>query len=489
MTDVTDPHLAALIQSAAPEDLIRDHVRQARSALAAGAAAGNRGAVWRPGEPLRLLLAGYNGTGNTGADVRTAEIVRQIRSLLGPDAVAPEILVLNDFLPAELFPGVRQRSMDGYFVPALAGLALASHGVIGCEGGLFKSNMSGSFCTMVAGAMGMAWALDKPACAYGAEAGAMGGGLVPFVREMCDGALVITRNEESSRHLSAIGVDSETGADTAWTFDPAPPEQAEALLRAAGWDGQAEILGLCPVNPFWWPLTLDLKRVAAAEDPRHYGGGFFHRDDEEARAAFTRYLDGIATAVTALRRETGIFPIIVGMERIDREACAALAERLGSGVPVFLSGSRTPGELVALLRRCGRLVSSRFHAVVTAMPAGVPAVALSMDERLGRLLGEGADAGGRLIATDDPLLAERLLAALRAIPAEREAHAAQARAVTAAAVRTMGAMGIRLLDHLRGHLPDLPVPDRPRRWDTHLPPLPRLIRAILSGDRHEGTGA
>ncbi|MCL6480209.1 MAG: hypothetical protein K6U02_00645, partial [Firmicutes bacterium] len=36
------------------------------------------GRPWQPGEPLRLLFAGYNGTRNTGADVRVEEMLRQV---------------------------------------------------------------------------------------------------------------------------------------------------------------------------------------------------------------------------------------------------------------------------------------------------------------------------------------------------------------------------------------------------------------------------
>ena len=43
------------------------------------------GAEVRPGQPLKLLFAGYSGTRNTGADVRVEEMIRQVRHLLGDD--------------------------------------------------------------------------------------------------------------------------------------------------------------------------------------------------------------------------------------------------------------------------------------------------------------------------------------------------------------------------------------------------------------------
>ena len=45
------------------------------------------GQSWQPGDRLKLLFAGYNGTRNTGSDVRVEEMLRQVRQVLGADRV------------------------------------------------------------------------------------------------------------------------------------------------------------------------------------------------------------------------------------------------------------------------------------------------------------------------------------------------------------------------------------------------------------------
>ena len=45
------------------------------------------GKQWTPGEKLKLLFAGYNGTRNTGSDVRVNEMIRQIRHVAGAENV------------------------------------------------------------------------------------------------------------------------------------------------------------------------------------------------------------------------------------------------------------------------------------------------------------------------------------------------------------------------------------------------------------------
>src|ERR1035438_1769051 len=46
---------------------------------------------WRPGEKLKLLFAGYNGTRNTGPDVRAEEMLRQVRQILLHAPIGPGI--------------------------------------------------------------------------------------------------------------------------------------------------------------------------------------------------------------------------------------------------------------------------------------------------------------------------------------------------------------------------------------------------------------
>ena len=52
------------------------------------------------GDPLKLLLAGYSGTRNTGADVRVEEMIRQFRHVLGDDNLELTITTIDPALHA-----------------------------------------------------------------------------------------------------------------------------------------------------------------------------------------------------------------------------------------------------------------------------------------------------------------------------------------------------------------------------------------------------
>ena len=126
--------------------------------------------------------------------------------------------------------------------------------MIACEGSMFKSKFANALTTMFIGALGIAAAENKVSIGYGAEAGYMDPMLAKMCARYCRHSLIITRNEESQAVLSELGVPSEVGTDTAWTFEPHPPEYGRKALIGCRVGRRAPVLAVCPINPFWWPV-------------------------------------------------------------------------------------------------------------------------------------------------------------------------------------------------------------------------------------------
>ena len=78
-----------------------------------------KGSAWKPGEKLKLLFAGYNGTRNTGADVRVEEMIRQIRWILGDKNVAISVMSQNFERTKGYFGDARQTHLPDVFPPFL----------------------------------------------------------------------------------------------------------------------------------------------------------------------------------------------------------------------------------------------------------------------------------------------------------------------------------------------------------------------------------
>ena len=206
---------------------------------------------------------------------------------------------------------------------------------------MFKSKFANALTTMMIGSLGHAAVQNCFTIGYGAEAGHMDWLLRRLCQRYCHDTLVITRNKESQGVLRELGIRTELGTDTAWTFEPHPAEYADGVLKQAGWDGCTPVLGVCPINPFWWPVRPSLikwllKATTGRYRDSHNRSIYFHKHGPAVEAAFDRYLTAIANAVTAFRQEQPVFPILIGMEMLDRRACEALAKKLG-GAPVFNS--------------------------------------------------------------------------------------------------------------------------------------------------------
>jgi len=454
--------------------------------LAASRYAVDPGAQWKPGEPLKLLLAGYSGTRNTGADVRVEEMIRQFRHLFDDEHVDLSILTIDPEKTRGYFRTVKQIHLPKIFPKALFDIVHDQHGVIACEGSMFKSKFANALAAMMVGALGLASAEQKVAVGYGGEAGAMDPHMQDMTRRYCRDALIIARNDNSRKILAELGVASTSGTDTAWTFDPAPREVGARIFREHGWDGTTPILIVCPINPFWFPVKPNVGRAVVNSfsgiyDDAHYGSVYFHEEGAEVEAKQERYLRSIADAVARFQKESNVFVAMGGSEALDRKACEDLSEMLGGGHPIFVSDDYDMYTMVSVLRTATFMVSSRYHACVTTMAGGVVSGGITMDERIRNLM---ADRGQPHLSLecDDPELEEKTFTMLKTM----ERDAAEIRAgIDRCIVKNlerMGRMGMELVDHVRARHPEFPFrPELGKHgdpWD-HLPSLAPAVQAIV----------
>jgi polysaccharide pyruvyl transferase WcaK-like protein len=447
------------------------------------------GRPWTPGEKLKLLFAGYNGTRNTGADVRVEEMLRQLRRVLGAERVEFSVMTQNFEASRGYFQGAQQVKLPDVFPPFLHREVPRHHGVVACEGSMFKSKFANALTTMMIGSLGIASAQNRLSVGYGAEAGHMDLMLARMCRRYCSQSLVITRNEESMMVLSRLGIPTELGTDTAWTFEPHGAEYGRRALRESGWDGEQPVLAVCPINPFWWPVKASLVKAAArmlvgAYQESQYRTIYFHRDGTGVRAAYERYLTAIANAVGRFHKERSYFLVLIAMEKLDERACRRMSERLG-GIPVFTSAQYNMYELVSILRCASLLVSSRYHAIVTAMPALVPSAGITMDERIRNLMKERRHEH-LLLDVNDPALEEKLWVVLKTLEKEQEAIRDGIGRTVARNLKVMARMGVYFEQHVQDRFPEFPIRSGLHSWEEYLPPLSPNLQRLL--ETYEGAG-
>jgi polysaccharide pyruvyl transferase WcaK-like protein len=440
-----------------------------------------RGNSWQAGEKLKLLFAGYNGTRNTGSDVRVEEMLRQIRHILGADKVDLSVMSQNFDFSKGYFKDTRQVFLPDIFPSFLAKEVPQHHGVVACEGSMFKSKFANALTTMMIGSLGIAAAQNKLSVGYGAEAGHMD----PLVRKMCgrycQQSFVITRNDESRALLRELNIPTELGTDTAWTFEPEPPEYGRQALKDAGWDGSSTVLVVCPINPFEWPVKASIGKflvrgLTGAYKESHYRSVYFHNSGAAADRAYKQYLTAIGNAVDAFRQQHKVFVVMAAMERLDARPARKIAERLG-GVPVFTPDDYNMYQLVSILRACHMMASSRYHGIVTSMPGLVPSCGITMDERIRNLMRERGHQE-LLMNVDDADLEPKLLASLEKLCKDRESVVNGIAKTVVRNLRVMARMGVYFEEEVQRRYPEFPTRQGEWSWEDYLPPMSAGLRQL-----------
>ncbi|MDO5297158.1 MAG: polysaccharide pyruvyl transferase family protein [bacterium] len=409
---------------------------------------------WQPGQKLKLLLVGYNGARNTGSDVRTAAIARQFKELFGPDQLQITVMTLD------------VRAVQGYFDEDVILLPFSSifpwhiyracsrnHAAILCEGSTLKSTFANALTLFMCAAAGIMSSQGKPCLAYGSEIGTMEPFLQKAASILCRQAYFIARTQASLAALKKLGLQGHAGTDAAWLFrGTAETGEAERLLRQQGWDGQKPLIGLAVINPFCWPVRASLQRwirsILSGNRAGQYDKWYFFSNSPTRRTAYKRYIQSIADGVNAFCRDSGCFPVLIGMERLDEKACRQLKEKLPLPSAMFLAGDYSAGIIASILNSLSFLVTSRYHAAVLSMNSSCPITAISMDERLNNLMRELSLAQKYLLQAADPELAAKLYTALTQSRAEQAAirqHILEYTARSRAAQQEMGVFAKRYI--------------------------------------------
>jgi len=236
------------------------------------------------------------------------------------------------------------------------------------------------------------------------------------------------------------------------------------------------------MNPFWWPvrpspqMSRELRRSGAHRE-RHYASIFFHSSSPEIKRRYQIYLQQLALAAEHILRTMSAFPLIVAMDTVDRTACHDLAAALNANHSVVVAAEHRVGDIVAALRRADLLISSRFHALVAAMPAAVPSIGIAMDERITNLF-TATNQSQRLLHTEDPDLGRRIVEAVRQL--DRADVRRASRATVAQEVQAIGHMGQQFIQELKRMVPGFPAPEHAPGWEAHMAALPADVSELLS---------
>jgi polysaccharide pyruvyl transferase WcaK-like protein len=340
------------------------------------------------GKTPRVLVVGYNGANNTGAEALLTADLADLRAVLGPDALITVPALSEENLRRYLVesPTLKITRMPTLFLAKARRLVREHDLVVLVEGSTFMDTWGSALLYYFLWTAHSARAEGKPCLAYAVDVGSLSSRnqrLVGHVGKEID--LVVTRAQAAAERLRTCGVTApvEVTADNALTFVPDPAD--EGFLQRAWPEAGKGVVGIAAVDFYLWPAVF---RLWGRKEDRYKWPYSFSRSPERRRATaalaatFAELADGLV--------EEGRPVALICMEEVDEPLAREVHRRMRrpEGARVFSSREHNASRMTQLLRSLDLLVTSRYHAAILSLAAAVPQLAVGHDLRLESLYEE-----------------------------------------------------------------------------------------------------
>lgn len=365
----------------------------------------------------RVLLVGYSGANNTGAEALLQADIEDLRAVFGDEALFT-IPALKD--PANLRrylregPTLRIVPMPSVFPAATRRLVREHDLLVLVEGSAYMDTWTSALLWYFLWATRCAHKERKPCLAYAVDAGQLRRRNQRLVGRWASTTdLIITRSHAAAERLRGWGVTApiEWTADNAFNFEPRPEDQDWA---DAVWPGDSRPpIGIAAVDFFRWPVVI--RPWGRAEDQYRWPYYFStsparRRKSADLARSYARLADQVIE-----RHDRPV--ALICMEELDEPMAGNIYREMEhpDRAKVFSSRDHDASSMTALLRRLGVLVTSRYHASVLSLADAVPQVAFGHDLRLRTLYGELGLEPTYFFSPDEPAVFDRMADAVEAL--------------------------------------------------------------------------
>jgi polysaccharide pyruvyl transferase WcaK-like protein len=331
----------------------------------------------------KILLVGYNGANNTGAEALLLSDIEDVRAVFGPDALitVPTLNEVNLHRYVQEGPNLHIVPMPTIFPFALRQLVSEHDLIMLVEGHCYMDDSTSLLLWAYLWATHCAHTMGKPSLAYSVDAGQ----LMPINRrlvrqEASRTDLIITRSQAAADRLHASGVTApiKVTADNALTFETAASD--EGWVQQAWPEASPGLVGLAMVNYYLWPVIL--RPWGKREDC--YKWPYYFSTSPERRRAAAELAGGYAKLADCLVKEHGKSIAMICMEELDEPFAHRVQEQMmyASHSRIFSASEYSASQMTTLLRSLDLLVTSRYHGCILSLAAQVPQLAVGHDLRL-----------------------------------------------------------------------------------------------------------
>ena len=342
------------------------------------------------GSATRVLLLGYSGANNTGAEALLLADIEDMRAVFGPEVriTIPTINPGNLRRYVQEGPDLRIAPMPTVFFAALRRFVKENDLVFLVEGSTYMDTWTSAMLWAYLWATHWADEFDKPCAAYAVDAGQIKSGLNRrLVRSQASETdLIIARAAAAAERLRSWGVTApiEVTADNAFTFVPDP---ADAGLLDRLWpEAGNRVMGLALVDFYLFPVVM--RPWGPKEDC--YKWPYYFSLPPEERLASEELASSYAALADHLVTGHGVSVALICMEELDERMARKVHARMACAdrARIFSSREYTASKMASILRGLDFLVTARYHACVLSMAAQVPQIAVGHDLRLKSIYAE-----------------------------------------------------------------------------------------------------
>ena len=339
------------------------------------------------GEGPKVALVGYNGANNTGSEARLLKVIDDVRAVCGSgvQVTIPSLNVANLRRYVQEGEGLRIEAVPSLYHMTVDRAVRESDVMMLVEGSCYMDTWTSSLLNAYLWATRAADRHGKGSIAYAVDAGDLKASNVKKVRRHASRTrLIITRTFRAAERLRSWGVEApiEVTADTAFDFGVAD----EDTLRSGRARSGPGKVGLAPVDFTLWPVVA---RPFGRRSDCYRWPYYFSRSDER-RAASMQLARGFARMADEVVERWDKDVVLISMESLDEPLVreVRLAMKHPERASLMRSTEVNAYQMTSGLRGLDALVTSRYHAAVLSMAAGVPMMAVGHDRRLEDLFEE-----------------------------------------------------------------------------------------------------
>jgi polysaccharide pyruvyl transferase WcaK-like protein len=331
----------------------------------------------------RILLVGYNGANNTGAEAKLLVIIDEIRQVLGDEAelTVPTLNEVNIRRYIKEGPNLKiKRVRPALFPLDVRSMVKDNDFVMLVEGSTYMDTWGEALLWFYLLATREAHAMKKPCLAYSVDAG----GASRFNRwlirrEASKTDLILARTQKAAERLQKWGVKApiEVTADNAFAFQPNPED--EGFLKRV-WPEASHVVGIAAEDIYMWPVhmrPLDRKQYC-------YRWPYYYSHSSACRQKSELLADVLAVQADEIVDEYDKDIALLSMEGLDADFANKIQRLMkhADRTKIFTSIEYNASQMTSILRSLDLLVTSRYHAGVLSLPSQVPQTAIGHDLRI-----------------------------------------------------------------------------------------------------------